>query len=215
MKKKYLIILIFIIFLSLITLVNAEDNTPEIEWKKCFGGSGADDANSIQQTADGGYIVAGETESDDGDLTGHRSDNWPRDGWIIKLDREGEIEWQKCLGGRRRDNAQSIQQTTDEGYIMAGYTSSNEDAEITGYHERYDYWIVKLDSQGKIQWKKTLGGSTSSEWVGSVKQTNDSGYIVSGCAMSIDGDVFGNHGHSGDFWIIKFRPDNELINNSN
>lgn len=174
----------------------------EIEWQRCLGGSDDEYAESIQQTTDGGYIVGGRTYSNDGNVTGNHGND---DAWVVKLDKEGKIEWQKSLGGSNSDQVQSIRQTTDGGYIVGANTKSN-DGDVIGNHGNVDFWIVKLDSQGKIQWKKTLGGSTSSEWIGNVQQTNDGGYISAGCALSIDGDVSGNHSHKGDFWIIKLKP---------
>ena len=117
-----------------------------ISWQKCLGGSNGEGAYSIQQTSDGGYIVAGNTFSNDGDVTGyHGGDEY----WVVKLDSNGNIKWQKCLGGSGNDYAYSIQQTSDGGYIVAGYTTSN-DGDVTGFHDGYefatDYWVVKLDA---------------------------------------------------------------------
>ncbi len=156
-----------------------------------------DKANSIQQTSDGGYIIAGETYSDNGDVSGNHGNY---DYWIVKLDSLGVLQWQKCLGGSAEDKAESIQQTTDGGYIIAGYTTSN-DGDVSGNRGNYDYWIVKLDSLGVLQWQKCLGG-TSGELANSIEQTNDAGYIIAGYTVSNDGDVSGNHG-SADCWIVK------------
>ena len=175
-------------------------DTGAIEWEKSLGGSGVDEANSIQQTSDGGYIVAGYSTSSDGDVTGNHGG---RDCWIVKLTTAGLIEWQKSLGGSGLDGSQSIQQTSDGGFIVAGYSYSN-DADVTGHHGKAalsDYWIVKLTSMGAIDWEKSLGGSQLDEpW--SIRQTSDGGFIVAGWSTSTDGDVTGNHG-SYDGWIVK------------
>ncbi|MFA5620118.1 MAG: T9SS type A sorting domain-containing protein [Weeksellaceae bacterium] len=105
-----------------------------------MGGSGFDWATSIQQTTDGGYIVAGYSDSNDGDVTGNHG--W-LDYWVVKLDSTGNIQWQKSLGGSNNDFAYSIQQTTDGGYVVAGYSDSN-DGDVSGNHGNSDYWIVKL-----------------------------------------------------------------------
>ena len=180
-------------------IIKLDDNGNKI-WQKTLGGSSADGAQSIQQTTDGGYIVAGSTASNDGDVTGNHGDY---DAWIVKLDPNGNKLWQKTLGGSSADGAQSIQQTTDGGYIVAGDTYSN-DGDVTGNHGGYDYWVVKLDANGNRIWQKTLGG-TRGEQAYSIKQTKDGGYIVAGLTYSNDGDVTGNNGSSSfsDYWIVK------------
>jgi hypothetical protein len=169
----------------------------DLVWQKCLGGSSWDYANSIQQTTDGGYIVAGFAYSNDGDVSGNHGAD---DCWIVKLDGAGNITWQKCLGGSFWDEAYSIQQTPDGGYIVAGYASSNN-GNVSGNHGAGDYWIVKLDGAGNIGWQKCLGGG-SVDVAYSVKQTTDGGYIVAGFTYSNDGDVSGNHGRS-DYWLVK------------
>lgn len=168
-----------------------------IEWQKSLGGSYSDMANSIQQTSDGGYIVAGESNSINGDVTGNHGN---ADYWIVKLDPSGNIQWQKSLGGSNRDAANSIKQTSDGGYIVAGESSSNN-GDVTGNHGNFDFWIVKLDPSGSIQWQKSLGGSLY-DGANSIQQTSDGGYIVAGGASSSNGDVTNNHGNT-DFWIVK------------
>jgi len=122
----------------------------------------------------------------------------------VKLNASGSIEWQRSLGGSNNDFARSIQQTTDGGYIVAGYSESN-DGDVTGNHGSLDYWVVKLDSTGNIVWQKCLGGSHF-DWALSIQQTGDGGYIVAGESWSIDGDVTGNHGVN-DYWIVKLSPE--------
>ena len=104
--------------------------------------SSYEEAYSIQQTTDGGYIVAGHSNSNDGDLTGN---NGYPDYWLVKLDASGNITWQKSLGGTSYDRAYSIQQTSDGGYIVAGHSNSN-DGDVTVNNGWYDYWLVKLDA---------------------------------------------------------------------
>jgi len=175
------------------------DSIGNLQWQKSLGGSKHDESYAIQQTIDGGYIVAGRTLSTDGDVTGNHGSF---DYWIVKLNNTGTIQWQKTLGGTLHEHATSIQQTRDDGYIVAGYTYSN-DGDVTGNHggDGIDYWIVKLDTVGNIQWQNALGGS-SVEVANSVQQTNDGGYIVAGNTQSNDGDVSGNHGYE-DYWIVK------------
>src|SRR5689334_16943821 len=102
-------------------ILNSSFAQPAIQWQKCLGGTGDDIAFSIEQTADGGYIVAGCAYYNNGDITGNHGD---RDYWVVKLDSSGNIQWQKCLGGTNYDNAYFIEQTADGGFIVAGYTNS-------------------------------------------------------------------------------------------
>jgi hypothetical protein len=113
------------------------NSTGTIEWQKCLGGTNHDWARSIQQTSDGGYIVACYTASTDGDVTGN---NGGEDYWIVKLTSTGTIEWQKCLGCSNDEDTYSIQQTTDGGYIVAGITRSN-DGDVTGNHGVADCFV--------------------------------------------------------------------------
>ena len=108
-----------------------------IEWQKSVGGSNNDIAYSIQQTIEGGYIVAGETWSNDGDVT---NNNGSRDIWVVKLNTSGEIEWQKSLGGSNDERGSHIIQTIDGTFIVAGFTYSN-DGDITANNGVVDGWL--------------------------------------------------------------------------
>jgi hypothetical protein len=172
-------------------------NIGTIEWRKLLGGSASDIAQEIQQTNDGGYIVAGKSESNDGDVSGNHGGG---DYWVVKLNNIGAIEWQKTIGGTGYDRILSIQQTNDEGYIVAG-ESNSIDGNVSGNNGNYDYWVVKLNNIGIIEWQKSLGGS-GKDRAYSIQQTNDGGYIVAGSSESNDGDVSGNHGSS-DYCVVK------------
>jgi len=163
------------------------DGSGNIQWQKSLGGINEENAFSIQQTADGGFIVAGFTQSNNGDVSGNHGFS---DYWVVKLDGSGNIEWQKSLGGSGDENASSIRQTTDGGFIVAGFTASN-DGDVSGNHGSRDYWIIKLDGSGNIQWQKSFGGS-GDEDASSIRQTADGGFIVAGGTLSNDGDVSGN-----------------------
>ncbi len=170
---------------------------PNIEWQKAFGGSHNEEAHSIKLTKDGGYIVAGHTQSTDGDVTGNHGG---ADYWVLKLTSSGVVSWEKCFGGTKNDRAYSVQQTTDGGYVVGGYSSSN-DGDASGNHGGTDIWIIKLTSTGDLEWQKMLGG-TKDDWLGSVQQTTDGGYILFGSTESNDGDVSVNRGDA-DFWLVK------------
>ena len=187
--------------MALAAMVGAQ---PTIEWQRCLGGSIHDFALSIQQTGVGGYIVAGYSKSNDGDVSVNHGYS---DYWVVKLNASGSIEWQRSLGGSSSDWAYSIRQTFDGGYIVAGYSFSN-DGDVSGNHGYVDYWVVKLNSVGEIEWQKSLGGSDEDKAY-SIYQTSDSGYIVSGCSESNDGDVSGNHG-AYDYWVVKLNSSGSI-----
>ncbi|MBV6440938.1 MAG: hypothetical protein EPGJADBJ_02614 [Saprospiraceae bacterium] len=173
------------------------DSTGVIQWQRSSGGSGNEGAYAIQKTGDGGYILAGVSDSNDGDVSGNHGG---RDGWVVKLDSVGAIEWQKSLGGSSEDEVWSVQPTSGSGYIVTGWTFSN-DGDVSGNHGEVDCWLVKLDNAGNIQWQKSLGGSAQ-DAAFSIQITNDNGYILTGWSSSNDGDVSGNHG-SFDAWMVK------------
>lgn len=210
------------------------DSIGDIQWQKCLGGTGAEGANSIQQTIDGGYIVVGWSLSNDSDVIkldsvgdiqwqkpwggtqatsaqqtadsgyiigGYKNDfNGYGDYWVVKFDNSGTTEWQKSLGGLSIDDARSIQQTADGGYVVAGLAES-DNGDVTGPHGGYDYWVVKLNDAGNLEWEKCLGGTGDDKgWF--IQQTTDEGYIVAGGAQSNDGDVTGAHG-DWDVWVTK------------
>jgi hypothetical protein len=181
--------------------------TGTLSWVKLYGGSAQDDAaNSITKTRDGGYVVAGGDGSTDGDVTGHHgppctpAECTDNDCWVIKIDSVGTLKWEKSFGGFGNDNTFSVSNTTDGGYILGGYTSSN-DGDVTGNHGLYDFWVFKIDSMGTLKWQKTLGGSGNDQAF-CLHQTTDGGYIVTGVSESTDGNVTGNHGNS-DMWVVK------------
>ena len=181
------------------------NNTGMIEWQKSLGGSNQDIAYSIKQTSDGGYIVAGQTASYDGDISWM---NGNFDYWVVKLTNEGDLEWEKTLGGVNGDIASEIQQTRDGGYIVVGFSGSYNSGDVTGHHGMLDYWVVKLYGNGEIQWQKALGGSDT-EWGRGIVEKNDGGYVVFGGTDSIDGDVLDNDGGA-DSWLVGLSETGEI-----
>jgi len=158
----------------------------DIEWQNTYGGGSYDRATSIQQTEDGGYIVAGETKS---------FGAGGADLWILKLTSSGDIEWQRTYGGSGGDDGSSIQETGDGGYIVTVETES------FGAGDR-DLWILKLTSSGDIEWQRAYGGSLD-DYGNYIQETGDGGYIVAGGTNSFGaGD--------GDGWILKLTSSGDI-----
>jgi hypothetical protein len=157
------------------------------EWSKTFGGSNDDRGWEVQQTTDGGFIVVGWTRS-------FGAGDW--DVWLIKTDANGAELWNKTYGGSDTEDGNSVQQTTDGGFIVAGSTVSFGAGWADGY-------LIKTDANGNELWSKTYGG-VAGDWINSVRQTSDGGYAMIG--------ETNNFGASGsDVWLVKTDADgNEL-----
>ena|SRR5450432_1763948 len=149
----------------------AQQLAPGIAWQKSLGGSGDDQANSIVKTVDGGFIIAGTSKSNDGDVTGHHGSIDSTDAWVVKLSSSGSIQWQKSIGGSGVDELDQIIPTNDGNFVAIGHTSSN-DGDVSGNHGDWDIWVVKIDRNGNILWQKCLGGSLRDK-AASIRQTID------------------------------------------
>jgi hypothetical protein len=143
------------------------NSSGSVQWTRIFGGAGFDEGYSVQQTTDGGYIIAGYTSS-----YGAGS----ADVYLVKTNSSGSVQWTQTFGGAESDVGQSVQQTTDGGYIIAGYTTSYGAGGL-------DVYLVKTNSSGSVQWTRTFGGAGYDHGQ-SVQQTIDGGYIVSGSTRS-------------------------------
>ncbi len=183
------------------------NNKGDVIWEKSYGGSWSDGARSISQTLDGGFILSGTASSDDSDVVAHHGMKGFIDGWIVKIDSIGLIQWSKTLGGSDQDDITDIIQTSDGGFIGVGYSHSI-DGDVTKNNGAYDGWIVKLDSKGEIEWQKTYGGDTS-DYFRSIIETSDHKYLVGGYSMSKNGDLTFNHGDF-DTWLIKLNTKGEI-----
>ncbi|MFI5218273.1 MAG: T9SS type A sorting domain-containing protein [Bacteroidia bacterium] len=186
------------------------DSSGNIQWQNTIGGNKYDELYSLQQVDDGGYILGGYSESN---ISGDKMENCIGgigfgDFWIVKTDSVGNTQWQNTIGGSDLDELHSIQQTSDGGYIIGGFSLSNISGDKTeNSNGGNDYWIVKLDSSGNIQWQNTIGGNSLDQF-SSLQQASDGGYILGGTSYSnISGDKTENNIGNGDFWILKLFPD--------
>jgi len=157
-----------------------------IKWQKAYGGSSSDLAYAIQETIDGGYIIAGSTWS---------FGEGGSDIWILKLNPEGVVEWQKTYGGSLDDGAYSLGRTIDGGYIVAGYTRSAGGGSNS-------MWVIKLTADGYVEWQHAYGESKD-DYAYSVKEILDGGYIVAGYTYSFGAG-------SADCWVIKLRHNGKI-----
>src|ERR1043165_2225707 len=180
------------------------DSAGNIQWQRSYGGSSPDWARNINTTADGGYIVAGYSRSNNGDVIGNHGDF---DYWILKLNASGDILWQKSLGGSAFDNAYDAIETSDGNFVVAGFTEST-DGDASGNHGQQDFLIVKLNQYGNKIWTKVLGGSYD-EQASCVVETNDGSYLITGYTNSLDANVPDNNGRN-DFWVVKISSEGNV-----
>ena len=178
-------------------IVNVDGNGG-IVWQKTYGGSNDDLLTSMLQTSDGGFIIGGTSSSDiSGDKT--EDSKGQEDYWILKLDPNGNIEWQKTYGGNRSDDLASIVKTDDGGYFVAGRSRSAESGNRTVSRNGLpDIWALKLDSTGNIVWQKSYG-STDYNFGCSVyglAKTNDGGFILSS-------DLIIFQSQNIPYWVLK------------
>ncbi len=166
-----------------IWLIKTNANGDEI-WNRLYGDITSDSSYSVQQTSDGGYILIGYTYS----FSAGKEDIW-----LIKTDSDGNKLWDRTFGGINHDGGYSVQQTFDDGYIIAGYTDSFDAGD-------YNVWLIKTDTNGYETWNKTFGEINADDMGYSVQQTFDGGYIVLGCTRS-----YGN----GDYNVLLIKTDSQ------
>ncbi|MBO9563930.1 MAG: BACON domain-containing protein [Niastella sp.] len=180
------------------------NETGDMLWDKVYGGSDNDAGYDIVKASDNGYIVVGFAASNDGDVTGHR---WLADGWILKIDNDGNKLWQKTYGGTFNDVFTSIVPAADGGYVMAGMSSSLDGDATGGYgnNQRADIWIVKINAAGSLVWQKKYGG-TDEDRDPHITAISGGGFMIACFTRSKDGDITETLGGLVDTWV--FRIDN-------
>lgn len=196
--------------ITLLFVLNLTAQSPEIEWQKTIGGNSDDYLFAMDNTNDGGYILAGYSNSNiSGDKT--KDTIGLDDYWLIKLNASGDIEWQKTFGGFAFDQLVSVQQTSDGGYILGGHSSSPISGNKTVGNEGFlDYWLVKLNAIGKIMWQKNIG-SDKFDYIATVFQTEDGGYFAAGRSLGgISGDKTQPLQGDFDYWVVKLNASGDI-----
>ncbi len=190
--------------------------TGELDWVKTFGGTNEDNALSVVKSSDGGYAIAGYTQSTDGDIKDKTATD--SDFWLLKVSPDGNLDWNKTYGGSGDDRAEKIIQTSDGGYAMVGYSRSN-DKDVALNAGLQDYWIIKVNATGDIMWEKSFGFA-GIDRAYSIIQTHDDGYFITGFLDVTASEGAGNddakkrtksttkHG-VGEFWGIKLNANGD------
>jgi hypothetical protein len=190
------------------------DAQGNLEWESSYGFSGHDHSYDILEASQGGYFFTGFL-----DITSARADGNTEKGnsltshgvgefWGTKIDEEGSVQWRGYFGGTNNDRAHGVVQTNDGGFVMAGFTES-DDFDISNTNGSYDFWVVKVDAFGNLIWEQSFGGE-GIEVSYDIARTADNGFVVVGNTFSTNGDILLNHGES-DMWMIKLDEEGNLI----
>lgn len=149
-------LLLIIVITGGFAIAQGPANRPPIVWQKCFGGNNNDKANDVIITKDGGILVVGSSGSNDGDVTGHHGSTGVIDGWVLKLDADRNIQWQRSLGGSGEDGFTAvISSVCDSSYYCIGYTNSVDGDLPPGPTSVRKVWVIKLSASGNVLWSKT------------------------------------------------------------
>jgi uncharacterized repeat protein (TIGR01451 family) len=190
------------------------DSVGNILWQKCYGGLRSESAFRII-AADTGFVIIGNTNSTNGDVT-ERTDTssntqYSSDIWLLKIDANGIIQWDKCYGSSGTDQGYDVKIGADNSYYILGSMSGN-DFDGTGNHGQDDAWFAKIDNSGNLIWSKLLGGSLF-EKLYTFTSDKENNFILVGVTKSNDGDVSGNHGgaDSDDMWMVKLNSSGNII----
>ena len=183
-----------------------------LEWQKHFGGSKDDKALDIIQTLGGDFIISGSSESSDLDVSENAGS---KDFWLVKLSNNGILLWEKSFGFLGEDYGTTLLETKDGGFLITGVLDvsasngqGNAKSTITN-HAGGDYWVLKTNNLGAIEWSRYFGGSFTEIPLGIV-ETDNHNYIIVGSSDSNDFNISNNNG-SYDFWMTKIATDGSLL----
>ncbi|MBK7567989.1 MAG: T9SS type A sorting domain-containing protein [Bacteroidetes bacterium] len=184
-------------------------------WEKDYGGSEDEIAFAVAEINPNRLVVTGEAESSDGDITEAHGSN---DAWTIMLNATGDLIWEKALGGTHGETGKELLTHSDGSITIAGWAGSDNNGDVYGHQGlpgHGDYWIINLDSSGIIRWQRCLGGYES-DFANAALLASDSSILLTGYALSDDGDVTGHHGEPGPFsgpdaWSLKVKVNCNLL----
>jgi hypothetical protein len=174
-------------------------------WVKTFGGSGSETGRSIAKTTNGGYVLTGETSSNDGDFNG--INKGLSDIFVMKMNYKGDVLWKQTYGGSGEDVSQSITLTKDGGFIVTGWTTSNDiDFTNTNPLTNQIVFVIKIDSLGNLEWKRTFGGTGDSRGRSVTLDSNEQ-IVITGYSNSNQSDFEGLNKGEWDVFVIKLDSD--------
>ncbi|WP_054560094.1 hypothetical protein [Croceitalea dokdonensis] len=190
------------------------DANGEILWEKSFGFSGHDHSYDIIETVDGGFFFSGflDVTSSNGEGSTNKGSGHTAHGvgefWGTRLDADGNMLWRRYFGGTNNDRAFGVVQANDGGFILSG-SSESTDFDVSNPKGSYDYWVVKVDKTGNLEWEKSFGG-TGIDQSQDIAKTPDGAYVIVGNTFSTDIQVSRNYGQS-DVWLVKFNDNGDLL----
>ncbi|HTM66258.1 MAG TPA: T9SS type A sorting domain-containing protein [Flavipsychrobacter sp.] len=193
-------------------LIRKFNSNDGVVWSKKYGGTNGELLRDMAQTKDGGFIMLGVSNSDDGDVGFHHGGVFNDDIWILKLDSNGNKEWSTVIGGMANDEAFCVVPRSQGGYYVVGSTFST-DGDCIGNHGNGDGLVVRLDDTGGKVWARCLGGSSfDAHWNGWGIENKDGGVLFTTDCYSTDGDVTGHISATGvsDFWLVDIDSNNVI-----
>ncbi len=179
-----------------------------LEWSRVYGGNYHDGFNVVSKTTDGGYILAGQSASND--LAGYHqaTTGITFDFYVVKIDANGNQQWQKLYGGSEGELANAVIETGDGGFAIAGYNGGNS-GDVSGNKGFDDAWLIKINNAGTLLWQKSYGGTTNDQ-ANDLIENSDGSIAIACMSGSINGDVT-NFINIADYWIVKINGSNGNI----
>ncbi len=196
---------LYLFFLFVGIFFHSFAQTPGVNWSRAIGGSSEDYGYDVQNTIDGGFLVTSEVYSQNKDVQGNHGE---KDLWIFKTNKDGAIEWKKCLGGSGTEGFRKVIYHNDGSALIVAISNS-VNGDVSGNHGLNDIWLAKIDKNGNILWERSFGGTQAEEFR-SIDVLGDNSYILAGYTRSNDGNVSGNHGGE-DIWVVRIGQDGTMI----
>ncbi|MDA9340054.1 hypothetical protein N9Q78_01550 [Polaribacter sp.] len=181
-------------------------------WEKSFGFSGADYGTDLIETKEGGFLITGVLDVSASDGQGSAKSTATKhsggDYWAIKTDNTGALEWSRFFGGSFTEVPLGVLETDAHNFVIVG-SSDSKDFNISNNKGSYDFWIIKISTEGTLLWEKSFGGSEIDE-AKAITTTNDGNFIIVGDTRSTDKNVSKNNG-AADIWVLKVSEEGTLL----